>query len=131
MRLNRHIKGLGCLKQSDEQLAEFNLGHGFAKKRCTGLPDHSLHFGRGGALRHPATFDMKRGNCAIILIKKSDQVFGEIISVFSSQLPDDGAIKRDVSRILGVSVIDQNVAGVHVCMEEVVLEDLCEKNLHP
>ena len=74
---------------------------------------------------------MKRGNCAIILIKKSDQVFGEIISVFSSQLPDDGAIERDVSRILGVPVIDQNVAGVHVCMEEVVLEDLCEKNLHP
>ena len=65
----------------------------------------------------------------VVAVEKREEIFGEVALVFGTQRADDAEIDGRVLGPFGIVVQDENIAGVHVGVEEVVPEYLREKDL--
>ena len=72
-------------------------------------------------LRHPA----------VVAVEEGEEVLGEVALVLLRQAAHDAEIHRDVARPIGMGAIDEDVARMHVGVEEVVAHQLGEEDLHP
>ncbi|SAJ33735.1 Uncharacterised protein [Enterobacter cloacae] len=73
---------------------------------------------------------MQLGDLAVVALEEGDQVARQVVLVLVGQAADDAAVHRDVLRAPGRAGADEDVAGVHVGMEEAVAEHLGEEDLH-
>jgi hypothetical protein len=67
---------------------------------------------------------------AVVALEEGKQVARQIVLVLGREAADDAAVDRDVLRAPRVHGADENIAGVHVGVEEAVAEHLGEENLH-
>lgn len=74
---------------------------------------------------------MQLGHPAIVAIEEGEEVLRQVALVFPVEGADDAAVDADPERILGVLIGDEDVAWVHVGVEEAVAEHLGEEHLHP
>ena len=73
---------------------------------------------------------MQLGDTMVITIEKRQEVMRDVLLVARVQCTDDAEVDRCVFGMLRIVYLYENVAGVHVGMEEVVFEHLREENLH-
>ena len=76
---------------------------------------------------HPARLDVQLRHPPVVAVEKGQQILGEISLVLGGQGPDDAEVHRDVAP----ARLHEDIAGVHVGVEEVVAKDLGEEDLHP
>ena len=81
------------------------------------------------ALRHPARLDVQHRDALVVAVEEREEVLREVVLVVVGQRADDAEVDRDVLVEVDARVADVDVAGVHVGMEEAVLEDLREEDL--
>ena len=67
---------------------------------------------------------------AVVAIEHRQEIFGEVVLVARIERADDAEIHRGVFGLRRVVDEHEDVAGVHVGVEEVVLEHLREEDLH-
>jgi hypothetical protein len=79
--------------------------------------------------RHPAGFDVRLSDTLVVAAEEGEEVLRQVVLVDVGERADDAEIERDVAALRG----DQDVARMHVGMEEAVAEDLGEEDLdaHP
>ena len=73
---------------------------------------------------------MQLGHLTVVAIEESDKVLSEVALILFIQRADNTAVDADVFRIFRVLIADENVARMHVCMEEAVAENLSKEDLH-
>ncbi|MNV06328.1 hypothetical protein D3C71_967010 [compost metagenome] len=73
---------------------------------------------------------MQLRHATVIALEEGEQVARQVILVFRGQAADDAAVDRNVLRAPRIHGADEDVAGVHVGVEEAVAEHLGEENLH-
>lgn len=73
---------------------------------------------------------MQLGDAAVVTLEESDQVARQVVLVLGGQAADDAAVDGDVLRAPWFDSADEDVARVHVGMEEAVAEHLGEEYLH-
>jgi hypothetical protein len=88
------------------------------------------NFFHAGGIRHPAGFHMQLGHPTVVAVEEGVEVLGEIPLVLVGQRADDAEVHGHVARLGRVRRVDEDVARVHVGVEEVVLEHLGEEHLH-
>ena len=73
---------------------------------------------------------MQLGHAAIIALEEGDQVARQVVLVLGGEAADDAAVDGNVLRTPRRAGADEDVAGVHVGMEETVAEHLGEEDFH-
>ena len=73
---------------------------------------------------------MQLGHTAVVAVEEGEEVLRQVALVFPVEGADDAAVDADPERILGVFERDEDVARVHVGVEEAVAEHLGEEHLH-
>ena len=73
---------------------------------------------------------MQLRHTAIVALEEGKQVARQVILVFRGEAADDAAVDGDVLRAPRVDGADEDVARVHVGVEETVAEHLGEEDLH-
>ena len=74
---------------------------------------------------------MQLGDLAVIAAEKRQQIAGKIALVIRCKGTNDAEIDGNVLRVRGVADIHENIARVHVGVEETVPKNLGEEDLHP
>ncbi len=131
LRLDLHVEASRGLEQAQQDLAKGDLVQRALEDRFAHGADGRLEFVDAGVLRHPAGFHVQLGYAAVITVEKGVEVLRQIALVGVQQRADDAEVHRQVGRVVRVGSIDEDVARVHVGVEEVVLEHLGEEDLHP
>ena len=73
---------------------------------------------------------MQLRHLAVVALEEGHQVACQVVLVLGGQAADDAAVDGDVLRIARLPGADEDVARVHVGVEEAVAEHLGEENLH-
>ncbi len=73
---------------------------------------------------------MQLGDAVVVAVEEREEVLGEVALVLRAQRADDAEVDGGVFRVLRVVDQHEDIARVHVGMEEVVAKHLREKNLH-
>ena len=73
---------------------------------------------------------MQLRDLAVVALEEGDQVARQVVLVLVGEAADDAAVDGDVLRAPGRAGADEDVAGVHVGMEEAVAKHLGEENFH-
>ena len=73
---------------------------------------------------------MQFRNLTVVAIKEGNKVFRQIAFIFFVQRADDTAVYTNILRVFRVVTTDENVARMHVGMEEAVAENLSKEDLH-
>src|SRR5476649_1157503 len=117
----RHTRSL-CDWSSDVCSSDLDrLAHG---------ADGCFEFVELGFCRHPARIDVQLRHAAVVTLEEGEQVARQVVLVFRGQAADDAAVDRNVLRAPRVDGADEDVARVHVGVEETVAEYLGEEDLH-
>jgi hypothetical protein len=92
--------------------------------------DRGFHLVDARALGHPAGFQVQHRDLAIVAFEHREEILREVILVARIQRADDAEIHRGVLGLRRVFDQHEDVARVHVGVEEVVPEHLREEDLH-
>ena len=130
LRLHFHVELAGGMKQLDQELAKRNLVERFGEYGFADFLDDLLECAWVCLFGNPAGFQMQTRHLGIIAIEKGEEVACQIILVLPGECADDRAVDGDVRRVFRIVGVDENIAGVHVCMEKIVDENLREESLH-
>ena len=104
-----------------QRLVEDRLAHGAHR---------GFHLVDARAGRHPARLDVQHGDAPVIAIEHREEILGEVVLVARIERADDAEVDRRIARIGRIVDEHEDVAGVHVGVEEVVAEHLREEDLH-
>ncbi len=130
LRLHFHVEAPCHLEQPDQQLTEGDVFQRLLEDGLAHGTDRRLELVDLGFRRHPARIDVQLRHLAVVALEEGHQVARQVILVFRCEAADDAEVHCDVLRVPRLLGADEDVAGVHVCMEEAVAEDLGEENLH-
>ena len=71
----------------------------------------------------------KRRDAPVVAAEEREEILGEIVLVALVERADDAEVHGDVLRPLRIRDVDEDVAGMHVGVKEVVAEHLREEDL--
>ena len=71
----------------------------------------------------------KLRDAPVVAVEEREEVLGEIVLVALVERADDAEVDGGVLRLLRVGDVDEDVAGVHVGMKEIVAKHLREEDL--
>src|SRR5690606_24842128 len=125
-----HIEPTGGLEQAQQQLTEGDVLERAFEDGLADAADGRLEFVDPGLRRYPAGVDVQLGDPAVIPLEERHQVARQIRLVFRSEAADDTEVDGNVFRLLRMFMGNEDVARVHVGMEETVTEYLGEEHLH-
>ena len=77
-----------------------------------------------------ARVDVQLCNAPIIAFEKGQKIFGEVVAIIARQRADNAEIDGNISRVIGLSRIDKNIAGMHIGVEKIVAKNLGKKDFH-
>ncbi len=75
--------------------------------------------------RHPAGVDVRLRDAPVVAVEERDEVLREVVAIPVAERAHDAEVERDVAPVRR----DEDVAGVHVGVEEPVAERLAEEDL--
>ena len=78
----------------------------------------------------PAGLDVQTGDASVVAVQKRHHITRQVGLVGLRQAADDGAVDGDITRLTGVGDVHEDVARMHIGVEEVVLEELREERLY-
>ena len=128
--LDFHVEAPRGLKQPQQHLTERDVFERLLQNRLANRADRRSELVGPRAFADPAGFDMQHRDFVIVLAEEREQVPRQVVLVFPGQAADDAAVDGDVTGFGGVVPRDEDIAGMHVGMEEIVAEDLGEEYLH-
>jgi len=128
--LHFHVEAPRHLEQTHQQLAEGDVLQRLLEDRLADGADCRLELVDLGFRRHPARIDMQLGDLAVVALEEGHQVARQVVLILGRQAADDAEVHRDVLRAPRLMAADEDVAGVHVGMEEAVAKHLGEEDLH-
>ena len=136
--LQQHQLGLDLDVEAARRLEEAHQ-HDAQRDLAQRPVEHRLAAGAHGAFqlfgprvgRHPAGFDMQLGHPAVVALEEGQEVLCQVALVMVGERADDAEVQRDVAIEVVRPVAHQDVARVHVGVEETIAEDLREEDLHP
>ncbi len=73
---------------------------------------------------------MQLGDTVVVALEEGQEVLRQITLVAAGQGTDNAEIHGHVAGALGIDHIHKDIPGMHIRMEEIVLEHLGEKDLH-
>src|ERR1700722_16327673 len=129
LRLNPHVETARGFEQPQQYLCERDFLQRLVVNRLAHGAHRRIEFIHPGTLGHPAAFDVQPRNPAAIAVEKRHEDFGQRVLVARLQGADNAEIDRRVARVLRIIDLDENIAGVHVGMKEIVAEHLREEYL--
>ena len=80
---------------------------------------------------HMGGANVQLGDTAVVAVEEGEEVLRQVALVVGAERADDAEVHRQPARPRRVAGIDEDVAGVHVGMEETMMEDLREEDLDP
>ena len=110
--------------------AEGDLLQRLVEDRLADRADGRLDLVDAGVGRHPAGLHVQLGHAPVVAVEEGQQVLGQVVLVARVERADDAEVHRDIARVRRVVDHHEDVAGVHVGVEEVVAEHLGEEDLH-
>ena len=130
LRLDFHVEAAGGLEQAQQQLAEGDVFQRALEDRLADAANRRFKFVHAGVSRYPARVDMQLGNAAVVALEEGHQVARQVALVLGRKAADDAKVDGDVLRLPGVLARDEDVARVHVGVEEAVAEYLGKEDFH-
>ncbi len=130
LRLQLHVEAARDVEQAHQQggerdvlerPVEYRLAH-----RAHGRFDLVHPRTRG----HPPGLDMQLRHAAVVAVEHGEEIGGEIVLVARIERADDAEVDRGVERARRIVDHHEDVAGMHVGVEEVVPEHLGEEDAH-
>jgi hypothetical protein len=129
LRLDLDVETAGGLEEAQENAAERDFVQRAVEDRFADGADGGLELVGTGIGRRPAGFDVRHRDALVVALEESKKVLREIVLVVVGERADDAEIERDIAAVMCRVSGDEDVAGVHVGMEEAVAKDLGEKDL--
>ena len=126
LRLDFDVKPPAHFKQPHQNQTEGNFGNRLVEHRLAHCAYRRFQLLRPRFGRHPARLDVRRGDTVVVAVEESQKVNRQITLVVIRQAADDAEIQRDIA-VVGRH---QNIARMHIGMEEAVAEHLREKSFH-
>ncbi len=129
LRLDLRIESLRRLEQADQHLAEGNF---FERLVCDRLADRShrrLELIDAHVRWDPAGIQVQLRDASIVVIEERREVGRQIVLIARFERADDAEIDGRIAWVLGIIEQHEDVAWVHVGMEEVVAECLRKEDL--
>src|SRR6266850_6155485 len=126
LRLDLDVETARSLEQAQQHFAEGNLLQGLVEDGLANCANRGFEFVHAGLRRDPAGFDVDLRHAPVVTPEKGEEILRQVILVHLGERAHDAEIQRDIAPVRR----DENVAGVHVGMEETVAEHLGEKDLH-
>ncbi len=80
--------------------------------------------------RHPAGLDVQLRHAAVVAVEHGEEILREVVLVARVERTDDAEVDRGVARPRRIVDQHEDVAGMHVGVEEVVAEHLGEEDAH-
>ncbi len=127
LRLDFHIELARGLEQAQQHAAQRNLLERPVEEGFADGTDCRLELVDAGFLGCPAGFDVHFGDALVIALEEGQEILRQIVLVDIGQGADDAEVQRDVAAAVRPFGGDENVAGMHVGVEEAVAEHLGEK----
>ena len=123
---------LGGTEQFAQHLAQRHLAQRPGKVGLAHRARGRLQLVDAHRCRHPACLHVQLGDAPVVLVEDGHEVLGQVVLVLRRELADDAEIQHHEARILapGRMVVDPDVAGVRVGVEEVVAEHLGVEHPH-
>ena len=103
-----------------ERLVEDRLAHGAHRR---------LHLVDARAGGHPAGLHVQLRDAPVVAVEHREEILRQIVLVARIERADDAEVDRRVARLLRIVDQHEDVAGMHVGVEEVVAEHLREEDL--
>ena len=88
-----------------------------------------LHLVDARAGRHPAGLQMQLRDAPVVAVEHREEILRQVVLVARIERADDAEIHRRVTRLLRIVDDHEDVARVHVGVEEVVAEHLGEEDV--
>ncbi len=126
LRLHARVEAPRGLEQIEQQAAEGDVLERALEDRFAHAADRRFEFIDAGMLGHPFRLHVQFGDAAVIAVEESEEVLRQIALVLGAQRAHDAEIDGDVLSLRA----DEDVARMHVSVEEVVAEHLGEEDLH-
>src|SRR4051794_20152670 len=79
---------------------------------------------------NPPCIDVQLCDAAIVAVEECDEVLGQIVLIARIQATHNAEVHGRIARMLRVIEQYKNIAGMHVCMKEVVPKGLREKDFN-
>ncbi len=130
LRLHFHVEAARSLEQPHQHEPQRNLAEGAIEVRLAAGANGAFELLHAGLFGRPAGFDMQQRHTVVIALEEGQEILRQVILVEFRQRPDDAEIQRDIAAQGLGRHAHQDVAGVHVGVEEAVAKHLREEDLH-
>ena len=120
LRLHFHVEAPRRLEQAEQHDAEGDVPERLVEDRLADRAHGRLELVDARVLRHPGGVDVQLRHAPVVALEERQEVLGQIHLVARAQAADDAEIDRHVEWVLGVGHVDEDVARMHVGVEEVV-----------
>jgi len=129
--LDFHLEAPGHLKEPQQEVPKGDVLQGPGENGLADGADRRFEFIDARVRRHPAGLHMEHRDLVVVAFKESKQVARQVVLVGGSEGAHDTEIQGDVLGVGWVAGVHEDIARVHVRVEEAVPEDLGEENFHP
>ena len=130
LRLDLHVEAPRDLEQAQQDAPEGDVLERAVEDRFAHGAHRGLHLIDARVRRHPAGLQVQLRDAPVVAIEHRQEVLREVLLIGRIERADDAEIHGRVARPLRVIDQHEDVAGVHVGVEEVVAEHLREEDAH-
>ena len=123
--LDLHAEAPRHLEQAHQQLAEVDLLQRPVEDRLAHRADRALELVDARLARHPARVDVRHRHAVVVAVEERHEVDREVVLVAVGERAHDPEVHAAVAPVAQ----HEDVARVHVGVEEAVAEDLREEDL--
>ena len=89
-----------------------------------------LHLVDARTRRHPARLEVQQRDAPVVAIEHRQEILGQVVLIAGIERADDAEVDRGVARPARIVDQHEDVARVHVGVEEIVAEHLGEEDAH-
>ncbi len=130
LRLDTHVEAACDVEQAQQDGAERDIFERPVEDGFEHGADGGLHLVDAGVGRYPTRLHMEFRHAAVIPVEHGEEVLGQVVLVADVERAHDAEVDGGIAGVRWIVDQHEDVAGVHVGVEEVVPEHLREEDLH-
>ena len=127
--LHLHVELARRLKQAQQHQPERDVLEGLVEDGLADRADGRFQFRHPRIRRHPAGIHVQPGHAVVVALEEGQKVGGQVMLIPRTEGAHDAEVDGDVTGLLRVRHVDEDVPRMHVRMEEIVGEHLGEEDL--